>query len=662
MSRVWDVYNCTLNDQQKYNGTSEVYLPLVQDAVNARAKSFSRMMFPQNRNHVACISETGDIPHARLAMMNHYIRKSGLRTLIPALFRCGDIEGTYILAVDWKSRTGNVTVRRKMAIEDEFGGPIAGTEEWQEVEDEAREQTPEAEILATEDVIFLPTNVATTDDCEIIGRRRRMSKKMIEQWAELGFFDKAAAKELCDNIKATRDSSQAEDAIKRAVENAGVKYDRAMELAIVYEIWCLLDLPKLGRRRCVFWYYGQDEVLGCIRNPFNNDRVPIFGAAREFVRGSVWGNSAIEGGVETLQYGANDAINEGMDSSQYTLNPIIMSDPAKNPRLGSVVMAMMAIWEVDPNSTKIVELPQIWKDAFQMVGALKEQIFQSMGVSPAMIPGAHVSAQKKPTQSQVAQENQSASEIVQDEVEVMESAMMDQLLRWYADLDEQFRRDDLVVPAYGRMGVQLKLERVTPIQRGMDRYTYIWIGTEAFKSAQRAQMKIAALNVMRGVPPNQLNGLVLNVAPALQELAEEMWGPEIAPRILVDPAETHSLDPQAENEMMAEGLPVPVSPLDNPKQHIMVHMAALKGADEKTKALLAAHIQQHMAAAQAKAAQIAGQGQPGVPGGAGQPGVAGTPRVGAQPQAPRGGQQPPGAVHKDRLPMGEPRKAIAPPT
>ena len=39
----------------------------------------------------------------------------------------------------------------------------------------------------------------------------------------------------------------------------------------------------------------------------------------------------------------------------YALMPIVMTDPAKNPRLGSMVLNLAAIWETDPKATQFVQ-------------------------------------------------------------------------------------------------------------------------------------------------------------------------------------------------------------------------------------------------------------------------------------------------------------------
>lgn len=645
------------NENQTYSGYSTNYLPYVRDALKARARYITRMLFPSNGNFVTVTSESGDIPHATMALLNHYIRATKLRSLFPGLVIAGDIEGEYLLRVDWRERVRHQAKLMDIATKDEFDNDIPGTEQTQSVEDEVRDMRPEVYIVPAQDCLLLPATADFIEDCEIVCVKLHMTEDMIRACVADGLFDEDQAEKLISNMGAAKGGPGDADPQKRATQAAGVRKGNAVKEAVIYQAWQRLEVPiagtrKYDKRRCVTHYWGNGSILSIMRNPFDCDRVPVIGLARDRVRGSIWGKPTLSAGVEQLQYAANDVINMGQDSAKYSLQPIIMTDPSEDPRLSSVVMSMLAIWEVNPNTTKILELPQLWKDAFAMAAAYRDQIFSSLGVTPAMIP--HANAGKKPTQAQVAQDAQTAIENVQDEVDSLEGGVMADLLQWFFDLDAQYRNDDIVIESYGRMGVQAKMERIPPWQMAMGRYAFGWNGSEAFKSPQRMQMNTALMNVLRGIPPNQMGGLTVNLAPLVEKMTEEAWGPEVAPRVLIDPKTMYSIEPQMENEIMAANIPVSVAPTDDQGKHIPVHQQALQGANPAVQQIIKAHIGEHIAMARQQMAMQQQQqmGAPGMPGGqiqTPQPGVAGTPRQGAQPMASRGGQAPPGAVHQDQM-------------
>jgi len=158
------------------------------------------------------------------------------------------------------------------------------------------------------------------------------------------------------------------------------------------------------------------------------------------------------------------------------------------------------------------------------------------------------------------------------------------------------------------------------------------------------------VNVLKGIPPQMLGGKTLDLSPMAEMGTENMFGPELAPHILVDKRNMYTVPADVENEIMHNGMPVEVHEADNDTEHMQSHMkaAAINGDPQ---AIYKTHMGLHMQAMQSKREKEMGQkGLPGSPGGDG-PGAAGAPRPGAQPGAPRpGGQQPPGAVQQDAMP------------
>jgi len=171
---------------------------------------------------------------------------------------------------------------------------------------------------------------------------------------------------------------------------------------------------------------------------------------------------------------------------------------------------------------------------------------------------------------------------------------------------------------------------------------------------QRIQQQIAAVNVLKGIPPQMLNGRTLDVGPFAEMLAETAFGPEIAPRILLDQRNQFKMDPVIENEMLWNGFEVDVHEADDDPAHLQSHMQAAAMSGDPV-GYFKTHMQKHMAQLQKKREMAMGpppqQGLPGAPGGAG-PGVPGTPRPGAMPApgGPRPAQNPPGAIQADAMP------------
>ena len=107
---MWNIYNAVPDDNQQYNGNSQGYIPAVRDALNARAKRTLKQLFPVNHKHVDGISSDGKPPNTQLALIEHYIRKTDLKSIVRSVLIAGDVTGQWNIYLDWfKDRTHAIT-------------------------------------------------------------------------------------------------------------------------------------------------------------------------------------------------------------------------------------------------------------------------------------------------------------------------------------------------------------------------------------------------------------------------------------------------------------------------------------------------------------------------------------------------------------------------
>lgn len=646
----WDLYNSQLSYKQFYSGNSQVFVPIIHDAVEARKTRFANQLFPQNGRYVEVISESGDIPYAHMALLEHYVDKNQLRELVKALCVQGDIEGQYSLYVDWDEVTRNVMFKKKRGIE------VSGIEnkdlgEYDDIEEEEiKIGRPCVEIIPDNDLLVLPVNVDSIEKALQIGGSvtiiRRWTKDKIRQMIDDGYFEKGAGEDFLKEMgKAKQDGYT--NVKKAQADAAGIKVAGKTCYGLCYETWSKQKVDG-EKKICVTWFGSSEIVLGCKQNPYWCDRVPIISAPVNKIGGVFKGISKIKP-VASMQYAANDFINEAFDSATFSMLPIIMTDPEKNPNTDNMLVAVGAIWNTDPKSTSFAQFPQLWKEAFGIVQGIKDQIFQTLSVNPAMMPNSS-GGKKKLNQAEVANEQAVDMLTTADAVTTIEQGILTPLLERFFEYDHQFRDEDISVETYGEMGLKAKMETITPIQME-DRYKFRWFGVEAARSAQMIQQQIAGMNVLRGIPPEMYKGKTLDLAPLIENLVENTYGPHLAPRIFKDQRSMLSHDPMTENQMLLAGLPVPIQPSDDDVKHIKTHMEALQQGDES--GFIRVHIQEHQQQMEHKqqlkvAMAMQQKGQQGAPGGAG-PGIAGTPKPGSVPKGPANMKMPPGSQHQDSL-------------
>ena len=406
----WDIYNCTLTSRQFYVGNSKIFVPVVHNAINARKTRFTNQIFPQAGRYVEVTSSDGTRPDALAALLEHYVRKSKLRTkVMPALCKAGDIEGQYNVYVSWCSRERHVTWRTQVQPEMMEGTPNPASEPMTDIRHETVEAMhPEVEVIADADICVLPTTADSIEEALAEGGSvtiiRRWGKAKIKKMIRDGAIRKDEGDALIGRM-AKKSPPEVVNQSKTLADAAGIKGE-GKKHALVYETFCMLDIRDESLL-CQSFYGGEQRILGARRNPLWCDKVPLLSCPVEKVGGLFKGRSKVADCAD-LQYAANDAINEAWDSAGYSLLPIVMTDPEKNPRTGSMIMSMAAVWETSPKDTQVMNFPALWKDGFQMVNECKGEVSQTLSVSPAAITQgtSGTKAGARPNQAMIAQEQQ----------------------------------------------------------------------------------------------------------------------------------------------------------------------------------------------------------------------------------------------------------------
>ncbi|EMN5130222.1 hypothetical protein RVV79_003338 [Burkholderia contaminans] len=660
-AEYWSIYNAQPDENQQYSGNSQCYIPAVRNAVNARMKRTLAQLFPVNHKHVGATGPDGNIPFAQVSLLEHYIRSASIKDVVRADLIAGDVTGQWNLYIDWSRTQRRITelIKKPPILEDhELGGEVEDLAaddadwDWEKESKEVTTEGPDVVQFATEDLAVYPPTCNDIEKATATAIRLRLTIDDVQRFVDEGVFVGVDAKELVDNLAKPGGGREKYVPPKKRTGDAGIRTEGTFKYALIYEVHTNLDLGN-GKEPCFVYFAGQDVILGIIRNPFWSGKRPIISAPIERITGSFFGISKIEP-VKFLQWNLNDYWNMGQDSAQYSLLPITMVDPLSNPNYQSMVVGLAAVWLTDPNKTKFANFPAIYKDAMMLCQGIKQEINESMDVNDAMLGKAPAG---RKTQAQMAAQMQSQESNIIDNAKRYEEVILNPLIEWMFELDRQFRTEELTVEVLGEVGARANLQTIPPQTFG-ERYFFRWCGTSYQQNLQRMQQMISWMNVLRGIPPQQLDGRRLNIGPILEYGTEQIFGPEVAPRILIDERNLFHLDPQDENLMMHNGLPAEIHQADDDRAHIAAHLQAAQLTGDP-QGLFRAHVQQHQQAMQAKLqAQQSPkppQGQPGVPGGAG-PGVAGTPRAGAQPGQPRP-QGPAGMIHPDQIasPMTGPR-------
>ena len=650
IEQYWSIFNGEADDNQMYAGNSKSYLPVVRDAIGARAKRSLKQLFPNKYSHVEAVGTDTQDPKPTLALLEHYIRTTKLKSTIRSVLIAGDVTGQWNLYIDWQKTTRNVSgvIKRNPIM-----GTVEGSElelsdmtEEVEVEDdkEVTEQGPDIIDFATEDLVVIPPTCNDINKADISCLKLRMSKEQIKKLVDDEVFVLPEGSDLSDWISERKGREDVVPEKKRTGE-AGIKTEGTLKYALIFWAQAYMK-PDKDKPKCLMdiYFAGESEIVGIIKAPQWGQKRSIISASVDRVGGSFNGISKIEA-VKTLQWNLNDFWNMGQDSAMYSMFPIIMTDPEKNPNYAMMVYGLAAVWPTNPDSTKLTSFPSLWKDASGMCENIKAQIHQSLDVNEMMM-GAMPKGRKNNAAMGAQQMEQSVA--VTDNAERFEDEILNPLMERIFEYDSQYRDEKLTVMSQGEIGVKASMQEI-PLQQWGERYFFQWTGTTFTMNMQRMQQQIALMNVLRGIPPQQLNGRKLDITPILENLVNNVFGVELGGKILIDDRNKYSVPAELEDEMLLNGILVEVHEGDDDQQHLSVHGPSAQKTGDPT-GLLRTHMQGHMKQMQEKRQKaMADQqppqpqpGQPGVPGGAG-PGVPGAPRMGAQPAPQRPMQQPPGS-------------------
>jgi hypothetical protein len=649
IQRYWKCYNCETTPNQMYRGTSQVYLPIVHDAIEARVQRFVNTLFPESGRYTSVLSNVPNDIHAITGLLDHYVRRANMRSKTRELLRTGEVEGQVSIYVEWLENARYIT-KKVMKHPEVSPGVFDPNDTFPDIEDEEiTDARPDFHLISASDLAVVPPTFSDIEiDAEIVAIKRRYTADGVRKAVADGLFDEEAAEPFLSRMEGDAPTGEP-DQRDAKLDAVGIQWTSGVPVLLAYELWAKFDVDD-KRRWCKVYMAANNIVLGMYLNPNWNDRCSVISKPVTKVEGSGWGKSRIDA-VEQLQYMANDWANMAGDNGMYSLLPIVMTDPEKNPMLATMVMNLAAVWQTSPKDTQILEFPQLWKDALEFVNYCESRVAQAFGLNPAMISTG--TGSKKQTQADTSQDQAVAVAAITDEVLTLEDDIFTPLLQRFFELDQQHRDNEMVVKIYGQMGLEAQMEAVPPFAWS-DRYEISWRGTQAFRSVQMIQQMTAGMNILRSLSPVLPNGMKIDLSPLIEEFVETLWGPRLGSRVLIDPRSEMTIPQAQENDWMASGISVMVHPGDNDMQHLQELIPWMQsGADVHGLGQL--HMQAHQQQMQQKAQQQqmlqmqAMGGLPGAPGGMKQPGIAGTPRPGAQPAPPRGGQQPPGAQHQDQI-------------
>lgn len=297
------------------------------------------------------------------------------------------------------------------------------------------------------------------------------------------------------------------------------------EVRVLTEVWTYLVLPASA----YLDYEDKDEAipvrlvmagnvcLECTRNPYWHQRPPYLVARTNVLPGLFYGYG--HGKLaRSLQYLANDFMNQTNDCGNYVLNPVTkvniggLAGPLRPISPG-------VVWNTTDTSAIEFDRPpiELIQAGLSMFGAISS-LEQDQSGAPSAVQGIGAKgAAKTATGAQILQRN--ATMPLQDVVEDIETDVMQPLL-WFTWMNAQQFRTKEVMAIVGETNLKVSPEMliIDPVFR--------WLASsQATNQAQRAQQLISLFQVaMPAAPMMMQQGYEVDPAALLSRIASDGFG------------------------------------------------------------------------------------------------------------------------------------------
>lgn len=221
--------------------------------------------------------------------------------------------------------------------------------------------------------------------------------------------------------------------------------------------------------------------------------------------------------AKSLQYIINDFANQINDNMTYGLNPIAIMNAGALVGPPPALRPGVVINSTDPNNAVRFDRPPVEQVQYgQMVlSMMQSQLTDNVG-APPIIQGTNAGkGARTATSSQILQKN--ANNPIQDMIEDIENEVMMPLLEMAHSLGQQYRTQDVAIPVDGGM------ERITPDMLAKDcQYRWLASSQAANQQQQTQQLLMLLQSIMPLIPLLQQQGKTVDPTLILRKVWTSM--------------------------------------------------------------------------------------------------------------------------------------------
>lgn len=597
--RYRDIYNLRRTTAY-YEGRSKLFLGVLRKAVDTLVRMGKQTILSEPYFAV----ET-DIPKWKdlgTQYMKHLLEDEGrLREIVPIFLRQLYQIGTSCLKYCWRKSCRTVKYREK----DEDG-----VSQIKEVEI-FDHYGPSLEVVDMRRVFVWPESAINYDQLKLVFEDTVYTVRELKKLAERGFFNQ---KSVDDIIEAKHRSLMELRKADSQVTKEGIEEILPRENVDMTLTWAQMALPDKDGDEHMQWvliYHSGSIVCRINENPwwFGTPNYKFGALYRE--HDYFYGHGLIEAD-EMWQYMLNDSANQTMDTSTFTLNPIVKYDPALIDDPDVLQLEPMAKWPVGKDGAVFERPPaDLALQGINMLRFLINIVQDDTGAT-AMIQGSpNAGGRASGTATGASQLFAAGNAMVLDHIEDLQEQVFTPMIKDIEIMAHEMMDEPMVIRYMGPEGITLTQRIISPEDLVLSN-DIRWIsGTRAKQNLAKGQQTLNWFNITMGIPDQATvaQGFRINRKEAIMRVADAL-GMENPDRLVEDITQSvPGIPPEIETSLILAGRKVVASPLDPPELqwlHIQAHQH-FRAPNQLAQIRMQEHIASHFANLQAFQAQMQAQ-------------------------------------------------------
>lgn len=624
-------WSCVLKNGEGYQGRSNVYVPELHNQIESTVEKTMQALFP-NSDYLYCVDMRNDDKEKAQKICNAI--KYELEEKNDLSVRYADFERQRVLIGTSVYKGGFVRDMVDIFVKNDKGKPV-------------KKSVPKW-YGAKWDVVdmfrwYIYPETSNLNTCELTFEDQFMSKERVKDSGLYMNLDQVT--EIDQQFR-----NHWIDIERLAIDSLWAAAARRKTAVLLTEVWT--SMPIAGVMTPVMGVIANYRtVVRLIKNPFWFQTNPYAASVYLNRPGGLFYGYSLPDRLRTQQGLMNDLTNHTMDSLTFSLNPIMIIDPALAGDVNSMKVQPGAKWLGSPEGIKDMQFPDVSGSGLRAIQEVRGQIAQFSDNTPGIAPQLQGKS-RSATQASLVQ----AAVTVRQRVQArgQEVTVLQPMCRKTHIMLQQFRDAPYQIRLQGPADGQWIVQNVDPSEDLVGDVEWSWRGsTEEEKNAVRSQQLIAfynsALQTQSVLPPGEID-----LAALFRRVAKEAFQLRDLEEIFKSERDKKTVDPEIENIAIMEGQDVPINGADNDEEHMKVVMRIVqdKKSDDEQKLNAIRHYERHelqdrakkeiaatKARVQALQAVQATQGPPGQPGQQGPPQGAQDGRSIPQPPGPGEGNQ-----------------------